>query len=230
MDNKRVECSVDVVIDNQVRNIKIRHNQQVCDARIRVDEKTVEAKSQILQNGGALFFDYSNSKIIITIMNINEEYVYDCFVNGISVKDDMPWKLGKYELPDVLKWEKRIQKGMKKYIINEAIKGAVTGMAIFLLLFILKLIMPDLMQKINMFLYLLISIIPLTAIYALLSPNEYKQGAKSVELYKSFRDKKTIEESDQKHDNIIDCLNIDDYLDKIIIENVNPSDSGENLE
>ncbi len=212
MENKSVECSVNITIDNEIKNIRIRHNQDVCDARIRVDDKIVEVKSRTIQNGGALFFDYDQSKIIITIMNIQDEYVYDCFVNGISVKDDMPWKLDRYELPDVLKWENRIEKGLKKYIISEAIKGAIVGCAIFLMLFIFKLIMPDLLQRINMFVYMAISIIPLPVIYALLSPSEYKAGVKAVELYNSYRGEKQEEESKESAEEE------KDILDDIIID------------
>lgn len=211
-ENVKVECSVDVTIDNEVKNIKIRHNSDVCEARIRIDDRTVEANSKKLSDGGALFFEYGQSKIVVTIRNIKGEYSYDCFVNGISVKDDMPWKLGKYELPDVLKWQDISKKGMKYYIITEAIKGAIVGCSIFIMLCLFKLVMPEFLQGINLPIYMVISIVPLPILYAILSPREFKAGMESIDLYKSYRSEEVEETAAEKEETPQQNARTEDYF------------------
>ena len=59
--NKTVECTVSVTINDEIKNIRIRPNEQMWDARIRVNDKTVEVKSKKIPNGGALFFEQNGA-------------------------------------------------------------------------------------------------------------------------------------------------------------------------
>ncbi len=200
--NKTIECAVNVSINEEIKNIKIRHKEQLMDARIRVDDKIVEVKAQKLPSGAALHFEQDGAKVIVTIIKDGSEYIYDCFVNQVSVKDGMPWKMGKYELPEILKWQSILEKGMKKYILSETVKGLIVGFVIFLLLVLLKIVLPTFLENMNLFIYFPISVLPLAIFYALLSPGEYKAGEKSLEEYNSYRGAKieedTVETTDRE--------------------------------
>ncbi len=208
--NKTVECTVSVTINDEIKNIRIRHNEQMWEARIRVNDKTVDVKSKKIPNGGALFFEQDGANVIITILKEKDEYVYDCFVNEVSVKDDMPWKLGKYEFPDVLKWKTVLEKGLIKYVITEGVKGAIVGSFIFLLLVVFKFLFPNFLESINLLVYFFISIIPLAVFYALLSPAEFKAGEKSLKEYNSYREEiieeTSLQEVAMKDETIEDIL------------------------
>ncbi len=192
--NKTIECAVSITINEEIKNIRIRHKEELSEARIRVDEKTVEVKSQKLPSGAALHFEQDGAKVIVTIVKEDDQYIYDCFVNEVSVKDGMPWKMGKYEFPEILKWQPILEKGLGRYTLSETIKGAIVGLFIFLFLVVLKLIFQNFLQNINLIVYFLISIFSLAGFYALLSPGEFKAGAESVKQYKSYRGEKVKEE------------------------------------
>lgn len=192
--NKTIECAVSITINEEIKNIRIRHKEELSEARIRVDEKTVEVKSQKLPSGAALHFEQDDAKVIVTIVKEDDQYIYDCFVNEVSVKDGMPWKMGKYEIPEILKWQPILEKGLGRYTLSETVKGAIVGLFIFLFLVVLKLIFQNFLQNINLIVYFLISIFSLAGFYALLSPSEFKAGAESVKQYKSYRGGKVKEE------------------------------------
>ena len=197
--NKTVECAVSVTINGEIKNLKIRHREELAEARIKVDDKSVEVKSQKMPSGVALHFEQDDAKIIVTIIKENEEYIYDCFVNEVSVKDGMPWKMGKYELPEILKWQSILEKGLARYTLIEAVRGIVIGLFIFLALVVLKLSLPDFLQNINLVIYFFVSVFPLAIFYALLSPGEFKAGKESLKEYNSYRgvneeEEETVEE------------------------------------
>ena len=185
--SKTVECTVGITITGETKNIRIRHKEKLEDARIRVDDKSVEVKSQKMPSGVALYFEQDGAKVTVTIIKENDEYLYDCFVNEVSVKDGMPWKMGKYELPEILKWKSVLEKGLGKYTLIEALRGVIVGLFIFLFLVVLKLLLPNLLQSINLVIYFFISVFPLAIFYALLSPGEFKAGEKSLKEYNSYR-------------------------------------------
>ena len=191
--SKTVECTVSITINEEIKNIRIRHKEELSEARIRVDEKTVEVKSQKFPSGVALHFEQDGAKVIVTIIKENDQYIYDCFVNEVSVKDGMPWKMGKYELPEIFKWQAILEKGLGRYTLIETLRGVIVGLFIFLFLVVLKLLLPTLLQSINLMIYFFISIFPLAIFYAVLSPSEFKAGEKSLKEYNSYRGEK-IEE------------------------------------
>ena len=196
--NKTIECAVSVTINDEIKNIKIRHKEDLENARVMVDDNSVEVKSQKLPLGAALYFEQDGAKVVVTIIKENEEYLYDCFVNEVSIKDGMPWKLGKYELPEILKWQSILEKGMARYTLTEAVKGIIVGLFIFLFLVVLKLLLPNFLQSINLLVYFFISVFPLAIFYALLSPGEFKAGNESVKQYNSYRGAKKEEETEEE--------------------------------
>ena len=214
--NKTIECAVNVSINDEIRNIKIRHKEQIMDARIRVDEESVEVKAQKMPSGVALHFEQDGAKVIVTIIKDGSNYIYDCFVNQVSVKDGMPWKIGKYDLPEVLKWRTMIEKGMKKYIISEAVRGAIVGFVIFLILVFFKLILPNFLESMNLLIYFFVSVLTLSIFYALLSPGEFKAGNESVKEYNSYRGEKSVEVESEPHKetNVGEELNKDIVVDE----------------
>ena len=183
-----MECYIDITVNQTERRISIQHDDRPCDAKISVDGNEVETRVRMMpKNGGALFFDVDGKNVIVAISSqlSGDGWDYDCFVDGYSVVNGMPWTLGKLDLPAVLKWERERRSGKNSYFLLCCAKGALIGCGIFLVIFLISLFSNI---KIS-WVHPIICLLPLIALYAAFAPSEWKKNEQAYQEYLSYRTK-----------------------------------------
>ena len=106
----------------------------------------------------------------------------------------MPWQIGKFTVPQVMKWRANVRLGMTRYILTETFKGAFIGAALFIVLFIIAKINPDFLNLKLGLLHLALFCVPLAALYAALSPYEFNTAKKAVDIFEKYQNGETEEE------------------------------------
>lgn len=176
---------IDVLIGDASHRIQIKHEERPCDAYIAVDEQQISTKLKMLPyNGGAHFFEIDGHRLVLVISRNAPEgpWEYDCFLDDQSVVNGMPFWFGKADLVTVKRWEKSRRGGKLNYWIMSCAKGALIGCAIFLLLLV-----GGWVGRMEItWIYLLVSVLPLVALYAVFVPFEWKNNEKSYAQYLSF--------------------------------------------
>lgn len=182
-----LECYIDIVVQDQNHRINIKHEDRPCDAQISVDGSPIETRVKMLpSNGGAHFFDVGGTKVILTISRneAGDAWDYDCFVGGRSVLSGMPWTFSKLDYPSIKRWERQRRGGKGAYFTMSCAKGALIGCVIFLVILAVSLV-----AKIEVsWVHLVISIVPLTVLYAAFAPFEWKNNEQAYAEYRAFLD------------------------------------------
>ncbi len=105
-----------------------------------MDGTAVETDSSMISGGAQIKFKAAGSQIMIFILESGDDYDYDCFVDGISVKNGAPFEVNGYTFTKALSWKQKRLANKNKYILVEALKGIIAGCVIFLALYFVQYI------------------------------------------------------------------------------------------
>ena len=67
-ENKVIECFVDVQIKDEVKRLTIRHNEQVFDAEILVDNEVPHSPLSVMRNKLSLLFSQMRTDTIMIVL------------------------------------------------------------------------------------------------------------------------------------------------------------------
>ena len=138
-------------------------------------------------NGGAHYFEVDGHQLVLVIARSDSDqpWEYDCFVDDVSVVNGMPFWFGKADLVTVRRWEKSRRGGKINYWLVACAKGALIGCAIFFVLFV-----GGWIGRMDItWVHLVVSVVPLTALYAIFVPFEWKNNEAAYHQYLSYRSK-----------------------------------------
>ena len=179
---------IDVMLGDKSHRIQIRHEDRPCDAYIAVDGQQVSSRLKMLPyNGGAHYFEVDGHQLVLVIARSDSDqpWEYDCFVDDVSVVNGMPFWFGKADLVTVRRWEKSRRGGKINYWLVACAKGALIGCAIFFVLFV-----GGWIGRMDItWVHLVVSVVPLTALYAIFVPFEWKNNEAAYHQYLSYRSK-----------------------------------------
>lgn len=185
------ELYINVEIGENTHRIDIAHDDEVCDGEISLDGKKIETDASIISGGARFKFEAEGIPVIILILEKDGEYDYDCFVNGISVKNNMPFEIDGYTYPKALAWKKKRMDSKQRYIVVEALKGVIVGCIIFLALYFIQYV-SDSFSNIfnrNWMIFMPICLVLPTLLFTVLAGGDYKKNEEAYEKFKKYQDK-----------------------------------------
>lgn len=190
---------IDVLIGDVSHRIQIKHEERPCDAYIAVGEQQISTKLKMLPyNGGAHFFEIDGHRLVLVISRsgLESSWEYDCFLDDQSVVNGMPFRFGKGDLVTVKQWEKNRRGGKFNYWMMSCAKGALIGCAIFLLLLV-----GGWVGRMEItWVHLLVSVLPLVALYAIFVPFEWKNNEEAYAQYRSSVSSNSSSEEETQSD------------------------------
>ena len=179
------ECYIDITIGSTTHRVTVSHDERPCDAELQLDSAPVQTRVKLLPSGGgAHFFEVEGQPVILTIgkEGADSPWRYDCFVDGKSVLNAMPWSFDKLDYPALQRWARERRQGKGAYFAVNCAKGALIGCVIFLAVYVMSLFTS---MQIS-WLHLLISVVPLVLLYAVFAPIEWKNNEKAFAQYSAF--------------------------------------------
>ena len=192
------ELYIDIDINSSNHRITVKHSKTICDAQILLDDQAVKTSLKTLAYGGAFIFSYDDTQIIITISDNNpknssdkENYSYDCFVDGISVKNGAPFEVNGYTFTKALSWKQKRLANKNKYILVEALKGIIAGCVIFLALYFVQYISTAFYHIFDAHwgIFMIASLVLPTALFAIIAVGDYKKNEAAYNEYKKYLEK-----------------------------------------
>ena len=179
-----VESFIDLSLNGRTHRVTLRHDLSPTDAVLELDGIKINPRVRSLPHGAALLFDIDEAKVAVLLRQENEKWEYDCFVDGESVINSMPWRFGQLDVPAVLRWKEQSKRGKLSFFLFEAAKGMLVGVAIFLVLYACAFVFKSLSVE---WWHLLLSVVPLVLLYLLFAPREWAAGEAAVEQYDSWK-------------------------------------------
>ncbi len=173
---------IDITVGEQTHRIQIKHEDRPCDAYVGLDGRQIVTKLKMMPyGGGAHFFEIEGHPVVLLISRSGAEsdWEYDCFVDDRSVVNGKPFRYGKTDAVGLKNWEKSRRGGFLNYLVLSCSKGALIGCGVFLLLYV-----GGWVGRMNItLLHLLVSVLPLTALFAAFVPAEWKQNEQAYKEY-----------------------------------------------
>lgn len=185
---EKTKLYINIELNGNVRKIDIVHDDRVADAEIYVDGNQTEVSPSIVPGGAKLEFSVENTPVIITVIKKDGKYDYNCFVDRISVKDKMPFKIGRFDYPAFLNWEQKRGGGKGKFIAVEALKGVIIGCIIYLVLFFSEGIYAPVyyaFERYKMLFMLACLAIP-AVLFAIIAIGDYRKNEEAYEEFKKY--------------------------------------------
>ncbi len=182
------ELYINIEVNGKIHKIDINHNEEIGDAEFFVDGEAVNAAGSMIFRGSKFKFPVDGAEVIITIMKNDGEYDYNCFVNGISVKDKAPFTVDGMDYPSKISWEQKRKGGKGRYILSEVLKGVILGCIIFFALFLTKSFAPRIFSSFERYkaLFAVACIVLPSAFFALIAAGDYKKNEKAYEKYNEY--------------------------------------------
>ena len=183
------ELYINIEVNDKIHKIDINHNEEIGDAEFFVDGEAVNTVGSMIFCGSKFKFSVDGAEVIITIMKKDGEYDYNCFVNGISVKDKTPFTIDGMDYPSMVSWEQKRKNGKGKYILGEVLKGVILGCIIFFALFFTRSFAPRIYSSFEKYRALFaVACIALPSIFfALIATGDYKKNEKTYEKYAEYK-------------------------------------------
>ena len=178
------DLSLDLIISGKPRQVRIKHEERPADAYIAVDERQVSARMKLLPlQGAAHAFEIDAHPVVLVIDRdaATAAWEYDCFVDGTSVVNGCPFVYGRTDVVGLKRWAHQRRGGRNRFLVAACAKGLVLGILLFCLLFLAGMVFHLGITWIH----LLVTILPLTALYALFAPFEWKQNEKAWRQYQA---------------------------------------------
>lgn len=182
------ELYINIEVNGKIHKIDINHNEEIGDAEFFVDGETVNAAGSMVFRGSKFKFPVDGAEVIITIMKNDGEYDYNCFVNGVSVKNNAPYTVDGMDFPDLVRWEQKRKAGKGRYIFVEVLKGVILGCIIFFALFLTKSFAPRIFASFEKYkaLFAVACIVLPSAFFAVIAAGDYKKNEKAYEKYTEY--------------------------------------------
>lgn len=185
------ELYINVETAQGTHRIDIAHDEEICDAEISVDGTAVETDSSMISGGAQIKFKAACSQIMIFILESGDDYDYDCFVDGISVKNGAPFEVNGYTFTKALSWKQKRLANKNKYILVEALKGIIAGCVIFLALYFVQYISTAFYHIFDAHwgIFMIASLVLPTALFAIIAVGDYKKNEAAYNEYKKYLEK-----------------------------------------
>lgn len=182
------ELYINIEVNGKIHKIDINHNEEIGDAEFLVDGEAVNAAGSMIFRGSKFKLSVDGVEVIITVMKNGGEYDYNCFVNGISVKNNAPYTVDGMDFPDLVRWEQKRRDGKGKYILVEVLKGVILGCIIFFALFFTEPVAPRIFSSFEKYraLFAAACIALPSIFFALIAAGDYKKNEKIYEKYAEY--------------------------------------------